>query len=73
MDELIAGLSSTGFGCSIGSTTINNIIYANNAVLLCKSIIPLTRLLKICEEYAMAHGLRYNTNKGEIMVFKASN
>ncbi|XP_026318374.1 uncharacterized protein LOC113229095 [Hyposmocoma kahamanoa] len=40
-------------------------------VLLSPSIGALRRLLKICESYAVAHGLRYNALKSECMVFKA--
>ncbi|XP_026323250.1 uncharacterized protein LOC113232691 [Hyposmocoma kahamanoa] len=73
MDELIAGLSSTGIGCSIGGTMLNNISYADDMVLLCPSISALVKLLRVCEEYAVAHGLRYNTSKSELLVFKAGN
>lgn len=73
MDELIARLSSTGIGCSVGGTTVNNISYADDMVLLCPAISALVRLLNICEEYAMTHGLKYNTKKSELLVFKAGN
>ncbi|XP_063367778.1 uncharacterized protein LOC134656202 [Cydia amplana] len=71
MDELIARLSSTGIGCSIGGTIVNNISYADDMVLLCPAISALVKLLKICEEYAVAHGLMYNTKKSELLVFNA--
>ncbi|XP_063381246.1 uncharacterized protein LOC134667759 [Cydia fagiglandana] len=73
MDELIAGLSGTKIGCSIGGTTVNNISYADDMVLLCPSVSALVKLLKVCEDYAVAHGLRYNTSKSELLVFKAGN
>ncbi|XP_063544833.1 uncharacterized protein LOC134753002 [Cydia strobilella] len=50
---------------------VNNISYADDMVLLCPSISALVKLLKICEEYARTHGLRYNTSKSELLVFKA--
>ncbi|XP_047036439.1 uncharacterized protein LOC124642170 [Helicoverpa zea] len=40
-------------------------------VLLSPSISALRRLIKVCECYAEAHGLRYNTSKSELMVFKS--
>jgi exonuclease III len=73
MDELIDGLSSTGIGCSIGGTMVNNISYADDMVLLCPSTSALVKLLRVCEEYAVIHGLRYNTSKSELLVFKAGN
>ncbi|XP_075975710.1 uncharacterized protein LOC142976308 [Anticarsia gemmatalis] len=40
-------------------------------VLLSPSIGALRKLLRICERYAEAHGLRYNVKKSEVMVFRA--
>ncbi|XP_022827227.1 probable cytochrome P450 4d21 [Spodoptera litura] len=40
-------------------------------VLLCPSISGLRWLLRKCEDYAAAHGLRYNAKKSELLVFKA--
>ncbi|XP_026744365.1 uncharacterized protein LOC113505759 [Trichoplusia ni] len=42
-------------------------------VLLSPSISAMRRLVRICEDYAVAHGLRYNAVKSELMVFKAGN
>ncbi|XP_026320170.1 uncharacterized protein LOC113230446 [Hyposmocoma kahamanoa] len=39
-------------------------------VLLCPSISALHKLISICERYAEAHGLRYNSAKSELLVFK---
>ncbi|XP_026322734.1 uncharacterized protein LOC113232279 [Hyposmocoma kahamanoa] len=40
-------------------------------VLLSPSIRALMSMLQICESYAVAHGLRYNVSKSELMAFKA--
>ncbi|XP_063382116.1 uncharacterized protein LOC134668608 [Cydia fagiglandana] len=71
MNGLIEELSSTKVGCHIDGVCVNNISYADDMVLLSPSIGALKRLLAICESYAVAHGLKYNANKSEIMVFKA--
>lgn len=71
MDGLIGELSSAGVGCSIDGTFVNNISYADDMVLLCPSISALRKLLRICERFAVAHGLRYNTTKSVLLVFKA--
>ncbi|XP_026330980.1 uncharacterized protein LOC113238355 [Hyposmocoma kahamanoa] len=42
-------------------------------VLLSPSIGAMRRLLRTCEQYAEAHGLRYNSTKSEMMVVKAGN
>lgn len=71
MNGLIEELSSAGVGCSIDGNFINNISYADDMVLLCPSISALRKLLSICESYAATHGLKYNTKKSELMLFKA--
>ncbi|XP_022818122.1 uncharacterized protein LOC111350703 [Spodoptera litura] len=71
MNRLIGELSNTGIGCSIDGVSINNISYADDMVLLSPSIAALRKLMCICQSYAEAHGLRYNANKSEFMVFKS--
>ncbi|XP_028155963.1 uncharacterized protein LOC114349694 [Ostrinia furnacalis] len=71
MNGLIGELSSTYIGCHVGGVCVNNISYADDMVLLSPSIGALRRLLHMCEEYAVAHGLRYNSLKSEFMLFQA--
>lgn len=71
MNRLIAELSGTGVGCHIDGICVNNISYADDMVLLSPSIGALRKLLRVCERYAEAHGLRYNVKKSEVMVFRA--
>ncbi|XP_026333383.1 uncharacterized protein LOC113240326 [Hyposmocoma kahamanoa] len=42
-------------------------------VLLGPTIGGLRKLLAICEDYANKHGLKYNSNKSELLVFKGRN
>jgi hypothetical protein len=70
INRLINELSNTGIGCHIDGVCVNNISYADDMVLLCPSIGALRKLLKICESYAVAHGLKYNAKKSEIMIFR---
>jgi hypothetical protein len=71
VDRLIDELNNTMIGCSVDGTFVNNISYADDMVLLGPSINALNKLLSVCEEYAGSHGLRYNTSKSVLMVFKA--
>lgn len=73
MNGLIGELNSTGVGCHIDGVCVNNISYADDMVLLSPSMAALKKLVRICEVYAEAHGLKYNSRKSEIMIFKASN
>ncbi|XP_061724850.1 uncharacterized protein LOC133530801 [Cydia pomonella] len=58
-------------GCSVDGTFVNNISYADDMVLLAPSVNALNKMLSICEQYAKAHGLKYNTSKSVMLVFKA--
>lgn len=71
INQLIGELSSTRVGCHIDDVCMNNISYADDMVLLSPSIGALRTLVAICESYAVAHGLRYNVTKSELMMFKA--
>ncbi|XP_063547124.1 uncharacterized protein LOC134754720 [Cydia strobilella] len=71
MNELIEELSSTYVGCHVDGVCVNNLSYADDMVLLSPSVGALQQLVKICESYAVAHGLRYNTSKSAVMQFKA--
>ncbi|XP_063891874.1 uncharacterized protein LOC135117211 [Helicoverpa armigera] len=71
VNELIEELSSANVGCSVDGVFINNISYADDMVLLGPSVSSVRSLLTICERYALAHGLKYNVQKSELLVFKA--
>ncbi|XP_013148875.1 PREDICTED: RNA-directed DNA polymerase from mobile element jockey-like [Papilio polytes] len=73
VNRLIGALSGSMVGCSIDGTFINNINYADDMVLLAPSISALRKLLHICENFAIAHGLKYNALKSELLVFPAGN
>lgn len=71
VNALIEELSCTRVGCHIDGISVNNISYADDMVLLSASVCGLTSLLRICERYALSHGLIYNERKSECMVFQA--
>jgi hypothetical protein len=73
INNLIEELSGASVGCSIGGQIMNNVSYADDMALLGPSIGALEILIDICERYAGAHGLRYNSKKSELLVFKAGN
>lgn len=71
INDLIVGLRQTKVGCHIGGLCVNSLSYADDMVLLSPSIRGLRKLLSVCEDYANAHGLKYNVKKTEMMVFRA--
>lgn len=58
-------------GCHLGNVCVNNLSYADDMVLLSPSVKGLRKLLSICEHYANAHGLKYNAQKTQMMVFRS--
>ncbi|XP_047040219.1 uncharacterized protein LOC124644750 [Helicoverpa zea] len=71
MNELIVELSSKHVGCKIDGTSINNISYADDMVLLGPTAGSIREMLQTCERYAATHGLQYNTGKSEYLIFEA--
>lgn len=73
VNDLIGELSNTHVGCFVDDVCVNNLSYADDMVLLSPSIGGLRKLLRVCESYALAHGLKYNAKKSEFMLFKSNN
>ncbi|CAG9131273.1 unnamed protein product [Plutella xylostella] len=71
VDALIVALSKQHVGCHVDGVCVNNLSYADDMVLLSASVCGLRKLLRICEDYAMSHGLKYNVPKSKYMVFAA--
>ncbi|XP_049886868.1 uncharacterized protein LOC126381438 [Pectinophora gossypiella] len=69
INQLIDELSSACVGCSLDGLCVNSISYADDMVLLSPSIAGLRKLMSVCERYAESHGLLYNVEKSELMVF----
>lgn len=73
VNGLLEELSSMHVGCVIDDKCVNNICYADDIVLLGPSINALRKLVAVCERYAAEHGLKYNSKKSELLIFKAGN
>lgn len=71
VNDLIGKLRGTRIGCHLGNVSVNNLSYADDMVLLSPSVKGLKKLLSVCEQYAVAHGLKYNVAKTEMMVFRS--
>jgi len=63
IDELSVRLTKSGYGCKIGESVTNNIMYADDICLLAGSVSSLKILISICEEYADSHDLVFNPTK----------
>ena len=62
MNELLVKLRNSGLGCHIGGVFFGAALYADDLVLLapCRSV--LQKMLKICENYAEIHNLKFSTD-----------
>ncbi|KAJ8714751.1 hypothetical protein PYW07_002976 [Mythimna separata] len=72
VNDLLVELSSMRVGCRVGGVSINSISYADDMVLLGPTAGSIGEMLKVCEDFAAAHGLMYNVRKCEYMVFGAA-
>lgn len=71
VNGLIEELSSMHVGCYVDDVCVNNLSYADDMVLLSASICGIRKLMSVCEVYADSHGLKYNVQKSQFMVFGA--
>ena len=62
MDKLIALLRSSKLGCSIGNLYFGIMVYADDIILLSPSRMGLQAMMDICQEFALAHNLKFSTN-----------
>ena len=68
LDELLAQLKSTGFGCHIGSTFAGCFAYADDVVLLSPTLFGLKQMLHACSMYSKEYLINFNPEKSKIIV-----
>ena len=71
MDDLSKILKTKYAGCRIGNQIINHLFYADDLVLLCPSQRGMQDLLKMCEDYAKIHDIKFNANKSVVVIRRA--
>lgn len=69
IDELFNQLQSPGYGCSIHGEFVGVLGYTDDLALLAASKSNLTKMLKICSEFAEEVELLFNPSKSVYMVF----
>ena len=62
VDKLIKSLRESGIGCEIGGVYLGISVYADDIFLLSSSRAGLQSMVKICEQFAAAHNLKFSTN-----------
>ncbi|CAL4122699.1 unnamed protein product, partial [Meganyctiphanes norvegica] len=69
VDDLLTELKKSGLGCHIGNRYYGALGYADDIVLLCPTKEGLRQMIKICENYAFNHDIRFNGKKSQLLVF----
>ena len=71
MDDLTLKLNSLPVGCAIKGKIINNLMYADDVVLMSPSTTGLQKLVDICFNYGTAHNIVFNQTKTVFMHVKS--
>jgi hypothetical protein len=69
IDELLGGLQSIGVGCHWKSLFVGAVCYADDLALLAPSPAALRLMLRFCEDFAVSHGLNFNSSKTQLIRF----
>ena len=69
VEDLNLCVAQTGAGCFIGGVCFNNLSYAGDLVILYLTVAALNNLLSICDEFASANNIGFNTAKTRCMAF----
>ena len=72
MDDLSLELNKSRMGCSMGNSTVNHLMYADDLVLVAPSGAGLDKLLRICEIFGTNHSVKFNPHKSKIMIFRSN-
>ena len=67
MNELSFELNSLDIRCMIGSTCINNLMYADDICCFAPSLKSLQKLVNKCCMYADDHNITFNSSKTKAM------
>ena len=69
MDDLSKKLNNVNARCFMGVALINNLMYADELVILAPSHVGLSMLLSVFSDYGLEHDIKSNSAKSNIMIF----
>lgn len=69
VDELIESVEMAGFGVKIGIMRISCIMYADDLLIFGEIKVYVQKLLEIIDRYGIEHGMKFNPDKTELIVF----
>ena len=68
MDDLSKQLNACNTGCMLGDNLVNNLMYADDLVVLSPSSAGLQQLLNICTVYGIENDIMYNASKSVVLI-----
>ena len=71
INDFLNLLESKGIECFIGPQYCGAFSYADDIILLCPSVKGTNQMLKIRQEYAISHFIKFNIAKSQFIVFPA--
>ena len=72
MDDMSVCVNDCPTGRLAGGAIVNHLMYADDVVLLSPSVTGLAMLLKVCEKLGLEHGIRYNSERSAVIIFRNS-
>ena len=69
IDELSGRLDKDEAGIIVGNMKINNILYADDLILICNNVFEMNRMLEITENYGKEYEIKFNPNKTNYIIF----
>jgi hypothetical protein len=69
LDDLLAELELSGFGCRINFKYFGAVAYADDIVLMAPTVQGLNRLLDICADWSQRNNIEFNTSKSVVICF----
>ena len=73
IDKLIDLVHNSNFGCYIGDVPSSIFIYADDIVLLSPTRYGMKQILRLCEEFGVEYGLKFNPDKCESVTYSNTN
>ena len=70
MDKLSCTLNDAKAGCIMNGVYMNDLMYADDLVLIALSVCALQVLLEYCDSFAQGNDVRYNTKKTVCMLVR---
>ncbi len=70
VDGLFQKLMKSGLGCQMSNYFIGCLLFADDVILLCRTIKGLKKMIAICEQYATEFNIKFNGKKTKLLIFK---